>query len=161
MSTIYDFSVSDAQGNQKSLAQYQGKLMLVVNTASHCGFTPQYKELQALYEAWHEKGLEILAFPCNQFGQQEPGSDAEIQQFCQLNYGLTFPVLAKIDVNGESADPLYKYLRSQIKGALSDNIQWNFTKFLIDAHGNVIKRYEPKVTPHEIGAELETLFGHP
>ena len=115
MSTIYDFSIADAQGNPKSLTQYQGKLILVVNTASKCGFTPQYKELQALYEIWHAKGLEILAFPCNQFGQQEPGSDTEIQQFCQLNYGLTFPVMAKIDVNGENAHPLYKYLCSQIK----------------------------------------------
>ncbi len=160
MSTIYDFSVADAQGNPKSLAQYRGKLILVVNTASKCGFTPQYKELQALYETWREKGLEILAFPCNQFGQQEPGSDSEIQQFCQLNYGLTFPVLAKIDVNGENAHPLYKYLRSQKKGVLGDNIQWNFTKFLIDQNGNVIKRYEPKVTPQEIGAEIETLLVH-
>jgi len=158
MSNIYDFSVLDAQGNLKSLAQYQGKLILVVNTASKCGFTPQYKELQALYETWREKGLEILAFPCNQFGQQEPGSDAEIQQFCQRNYGLTFPVLAKIEVNGENAHPLYQYLRSQTKGTLSDNIQWNFTKFLIDQNGNVFKRYEPKVTPQEIGREIERLL---
>ena len=158
MSTVHDFSVADAQGNQKSLAQYQGKLILVVNTASKCGFTPQYTELQALYESWHEKGLEILAFPCNQFGQQEPGSDAEIQQFCQLNYGLTFPVMAKIEVNGENAHPLYQYLRSQQKGLLSDKIQWNFTKFLIDQNGTVIKRYEPKVTPQEIGREIEMLL---
>ena len=158
MSTIYDFSIADAQGNPKSLTQYQGKLILVVNTASKCGFTPQYKELQALYEIWHAKGLEILAFPCNQFGQQEPGSDTEIQQFCQLNYGLTFPVMAKIDVNGENAHPLYKYLCSQIKSVRGSDIQWNFTKFLIAQDGNVVKRYESNVNPQEIGGEIETLL---
>lgn len=158
MSKIYDFSVEDSHGRQQPLSQYQGKVMLVVNTASKCGFTPQYKELQALYEAWHEKGLEILAFPCNQFGQQEPGSNEEIQQFCQLNYGLTFPVFAKIEVNGKDAHPLYKYLCSEKKNILSANIQWNFTKFLIDQNGNVVNRYEPSVKPKEIEKEIQKLL---
>ncbi len=130
----------------------------MVNTASKCGFTPQYTELQTLYETWHAKGLEILAFPCNQFGQQEPGNDAEIQQFCQLNYGLTFPVMAKIDVNGENAHPLYRYLCSQKTSVRGSDIQWNFTKFLIDQNGNVVKRYESNVNPQEIGGEIETLL---
>jgi len=158
MANIYDFNVTDAQGASTSLAKYQGKLIMVVNTASKCGFTPQYKELQSLYETWHEKGLEILAFPCNQFGQQEPGTDAEIQQFCQLNYGLTFPVLAKIDVNGDNAHPLYKHLCSQKTGVRGNDIQWNFTKFLIDQNGNVVERYEPNVNPQEISGKLETLL---
>ena len=157
MTTIYDFSVEDSHGSQQPLSQYQGKVMLVVNTASKCGYTPQYKELQALYEAWHEKGLEILAFPCNQFGQQEPGSNAEIQQFCQLNYGLTFPVFGKIDVNGKDAHPLYKYLCSQHENIPSGDIQWNFTKFLIDQNGKVVNRYEPSFSPNEIGKDIQKL----
>jgi glutathione peroxidase len=158
MSKIYNFSVEDSHGNQQPLSQYQGKVVLVVNTASKCGFTPQYKELQALYDDWHEKGLEILAFPCNQFGQQEPGSNVEIQQFCQLNYGLTFPVFAKIDVNGKDAHPLYKYLRSQKRNILSDDIPWNFTKFLIDQNGEVLNRYEPSFNLNEIGKEIQKLL---
>ena len=158
MPKIYDFSVEESDGSQRPLAQYQGKVMLVVNTASKCGFTPQYKELQALYDAWHEKGLEILAFPCNQFGQQEPGSNKEIQQFCQLNYGVTFPVFAKIEVNGKDAHPLYKYLCSQKKNILSADIQWNFTKFLIDQNGEVVNRYEPSVKPKEIEKEIQKLL---
>ena len=155
MSKIYDFSVEDSHGSQQPLAQYQGKVMLVVNTASKCGFTPQYKELQALYEAWHEKGLEILAFPCNQFGQQEPGSNAEIQQFCQLNYGVTFPVFGKIDVNGQDAHPLYKYLCSQHENIPGGDIRWNFAKFLIDQNGKIVHRYEPSFSPKEIGEEIQ------
>jgi glutathione peroxidase len=158
MSKIYDFSVEDSHGSQQPLAQYQGKMMLVVNTASKCGFTPQYKELQALYDAWHEKGLEILAFPCNQFGQQEPGSNAEIQQFCQLNYGLTFPVFAKIDVNGKDSHPLYQFLRLQQSGDLKGDIQWNFTKFLVDQTGEIVRRYEPSFNPKEIGREIQELL---
>ena len=158
MTTIYDFNVEDAQGNQVPLSKYQGKLILVVNTASKCGFTPQYKDLQELYSTWHAKGLEILAFPCNQFGQQEPGSNAEIQEFCQINYGLTFPVFAKIDVNGEDAHPLYKYLRTQNTSGLNMDIRWNFTKFLFNQDGNLVKRYESKVVPQEIGMEIESLL---
>jgi glutathione peroxidase len=158
MSPIYEFSVEDSNGSQQPFAQYQGKVMLVVNTASKCGYTSQYKELQALYEAWHEKGLEILAFPCNQFGQQEPGSNAEIQQFCQLNYGLTFPVFGKIDVNGQDAHPLYKYLCSQHDNIPGGDIQWNFTKFLIDQNGEVVRRYEPSVNPKQIEKEIQKLL---
>jgi glutathione peroxidase len=158
MSKIYDFTFEDARGEAQSLSQYQGKVILVVNTASKCGFTPQYKELQELYNTWHEKGLEILAFPCNQFGKQEQGSNAEIQQFCQINYGLTFPVFAKIDVNGKDAHPLYEFLRSQKKTLLGDKIQWNFTKFLIDQDGNVITRYEPVFAPKEIGQAIQKLL---
>jgi len=158
MSKVYDFSVEDAHGKQQSLSQYQGKVMLVVNTASKCGYTPQYKDLQELYNSWHEKGLEILAFPCNQFGQQEPGENAEIQQFCQINYGVTFPVMGKIDVNGDEAHPLYQYLRSQKKAPSGENIRWNFTKFLIDKNGNVVDRYEPAVKPGELGPEIQKLL---
>ena len=158
MSKIYDFSVEDSHGSQHSLSQYQGRVMLVVNTASKCGFTPQYKELQALYEAWHEKGLEILAFPCNQFGHQEPGSNEEIQQFCQLNYGLTFPVFGKIDVNGKDAHPLYKYLCSQHENIPGGDIQWNFAKFLIDQNGEAVHRYASSVNPMEIGNEIQKLL---
>jgi glutathione peroxidase len=158
MSTIHDFSVEDSHGQQQPLSQYRGKVMLVVNTASKCGFTPQYKELQALYETWHEKGLEILAFPCNQFGRQEPGTNSEIQRFCQINYGLTFPVFAKIDVNGQDAHPLYTYLRSQNGRGVNEDIRWNFTKFLIDQHGEVARRYESSFSPKEIATEIRKLL---
>jgi glutathione peroxidase len=158
MSKIYEFNVEDAKGNTKPLSNYAGKVMLVVNTASHCGFTPQYKELQELHNDFHEKGLEVLAFPCNQFGHQEAGSNDEIQEFCQVNFGLTFPVFAKVDVNGRDAHPLFKYLRSQQKSLLSDAIKWNFTKFLVDQNGNVIKRYESNFAPKEIGKDIEELL---
>lgn len=158
MSKIFEFSVDDAKGNSQSLSRYQGKVMLVVNTASQCVFTPQYKELQELHDAWHEKGLEILAFPCNQFGNQETGSNEDIQEFCQINYGLTFPVFAKIEVNGENAHPLYQYLRSQKKSLLGDAIKWNFTKFLVDQNGNVLRRYESNVNPKDIGQEIQKLI---
>jgi glutathione peroxidase len=156
--SIYTFTVKDAQGNDLSLSKYKGKLVLIVNTASKCGFTPQYKELQELYQAWHEKGFEILAFPCNQFGQQEPGTDQEIQQFCSLNYGVTFPVLAKIEVNGANAHPLYKYLCSPQGNILGGAILWNFTKFLVDQNGNVIERFEPKVKPASLSTVIEKLL---
>jgi glutathione peroxidase len=158
MSKIYEFNIEDAKGNTKPLSNYAGKVMLVVNTASHCGFTPQYKELQELHNDFHEKGLEVLAFPCNQFGHQEAGSNDEIQEFCQVNFGLTFPVFAKVDVNGKDAHPLFKYLRSQQKGLLSDAIKWNFTKFLVDQNGNVLKRYESNFAPKEIGKDIEELL---
>lgn len=158
MSTIYEFNVEDAKGNTKPLSNYAGKVMLVVNTASHCGFTPQYKELQELHNDYHEKGLEVLAFPCNQFGHQESGSNDEIQEFCQVNFGLTFPVFAKVDVNGKDAHPLFKYLRSQQKGHLTDAIKWNFTKFLVDQNGTVLKRYESNFAPKEIAKDIEALL---
>ena len=155
---VYSFKVKDARGNEKPLSDYQGKVLLIVNTASKCGHTPQYAGLQQVYAAWQEKGLEILAFPCDQFGHQEPGSDAEIQEFCQLNYGVTFPVFSKIEVNGEQADPLYQYLTAQKAGPKGSAVQWNFTKFLIDANGNVVERFEPAVKPDMLVTEIEKLL---
>jgi glutathione peroxidase len=156
--TVYDFNVKTASGIEKSLSEYRGKVLLIVNTASKCGFTPQYTELQQLHERYHEKGLEILAFPCDQFAHQEPGTDAEIQTFCQVNYGVTFPVFAKIKVNGRSAHPLFSYLRAQKKGFLGNSIKWNFTKFLIDRNGNFIDRFESAITPSEISPQIERLL---
>ncbi len=138
--------------------QYQGKVLLIVNTASKCGFTPQYTELQALHEQFHDQGLEILAFPCDQFAHQEPGSDSEIQQFCQLNYGVTFPVFSKVEVNGKTAHPLFQYLRSQKKSLLGDSIKWNFTKFLVSRNGESIERFEPTVKPLELEPKIVTLL---
>ena len=158
MSKIYDFNVEDSKGKSQPLSLYKGKVMLVVNTASKCGYTPQYKDLQKLYDTWHEKGLEILAFPCNQFGDQETGTNEEIQEFCQINYGLSFPVFAKIDVNGKHAHPFYQYLRSQKRNLLSNAIKWNFTKFLIDQNGNVINRYDPSLNPKEISRKIQKLL---
>jgi len=158
--SIYDFSVKTAQGTDKSLADYKGKVLLIVNTASKCGFTPQYTELQALYEKLHEKGFEILAFPCDQFAHQEPGSDAEIQSFCQMNFGVTFPVFAKIEVNGKTAAPLFQYLRKQKKGLLGDTIKWNFTKFLVDQNGNVLERFAPADKPTGFSSRIEQLLNH-
>jgi len=156
MASIYDFSVKDIAGKAVKLDRYRGKVLLIVNTASECGFTPQYKGLEALYEKLHGKGLEILGFPCNQFGGQEPGSEKEIAQFCELNYGVTFPMFAKVDVNGAKAAPLYKYLKSEKPGLLgSEAIKWNFTKFLVDREGNVVKRYAPNDTPESLAGDVE------
>jgi len=152
---VYDFTVTTMMGLPKSLRDYEGKVLLIVNTASRCGFTPQFAGLQALYEQYRDQGLEILGFPCNQFMNQDPGSNEEIQNFCRLNYGVTFPMFAKIDVNGSHADPLYKYLTQQTKGFLGGAIKWNFTKFLVDRHGRVLKRYAPTVEPAELAADLE------
>jgi glutathione peroxidase len=159
MASIYDFSVQDIHGKAVKLDRYRDKVMLVVNTASKCGFTPQYKGLEALYEKYHGKGLEVLGFPCNQFGAQEPGSEEEIAQFCELNYGVTFPLFAKVDVNGDAAAPVFKYLKAEKPGLLgSEAIKWNFTKFLVDRKGNVIKRYAPNDTPESIAADVEKLL---
>ena len=156
MASIYDFTVNDIHGKPVKLDRYRGKVMLVVNTASECGFTPQYKGLEAMYEKLHDKGLEVLGFPCNQFGGQEPGSEKEIAQFCELNYGVTFPMFAKVDVNGDDTAPLYKYLKAEKPGLLgSEAIKWNFTKFLVDREGNVVKRYAPNDTPESIAKDLE------
>ena len=156
MPSIYDFTVNDIHGKPVKLDRYRDRVMLVVNTASNCGFTPQYKGLEALYEKFHGKGLEILGFPCNQFGGQEPGSEQEIAQFCELNYGVTFPLFAKVDVNGEHAAPVYKYLKSEKPGLLgSEAIKWNFTKFLVDRNGNVVKRYAPNEEPAAIAGDIE------
>ena len=158
MTTIYDFSLPSASGDEVPLSDYRGKVLLIVNTASKCGFTPQYEGLQALYDEYHERGLEILALPCNQFGRQEPGTNEEIQEFCQLNYGLTFPVMGKIDVNGRNAHPLYAYLKSEAGGLLTDAIKWNFTKFLVDREGNVVKRFAPDYKPSSMAENIEQLL---
>ncbi|MCH8536831.1 MAG: glutathione peroxidase [Alkalimonas sp.] len=159
MNSIHQFSVKDAQGNSVDLSQYKGKTVLVVNTASQCGFTPQYQELEKLYQQFQANGFEILAFPCNQFGGQEPGSNAEIQQFCQLNYGVSFPVFAKIQVNGPEAEPLFEFLKDQARGLLKTRaIKWNFTKFLINDKGQVVKRYAPRTKPLAISQSVEELL---
>lgn len=156
--SLYSFKVKDARGGEKSVADYQGKVLLIVNTASQCGFTPQYAGLQQLYNDWHAKGLEILAFPCDQFGHQEPGTDAEIQQFCQLNYGVSFPVFSKIEVNGPGAHPLFQYLKEQKPTEQGCDIQWNFTKFLVDRSGSLVARCEPSVDPQSLAAQIEELL---
>jgi glutathione peroxidase len=141
-------------GSDVPLSQYKGKVLLIVNTATGCGFTPQYEGLQKLYDAYKEKGLEILDFPCNQFANQAPGTIDEINSFCTLNYGTTFPRFAKIDVNGANESPLYTYLKQRKKGALGARIKWNFTKFLIDREGNVVQRYAPADTPESIEKDI-------
>ena len=147
---IYDFQVKDAKGNLVNLSEYKGKTLLIVNTATGCGFTPQYKGLQALYDKYQAKGFEILDFPCNQFGHQAPGSEDEIHQFCEINYKTTFRLFAKIDVNGKNESPLYTYLKGQKGGFLSKRIKWNFTKFLVDKTGKVVERFAPTATPESI-----------
>lgn len=151
---IYDFTVQDAKKNDVSLASYKDKVLLVVNTATGCGFTPQYEGLQDLYEKYHDAGFEVLDFPCNQFAFQAPGSEEKIVDFCQSRYGVTFDQFAKIRVNGSKQAPLYKYLKTQKEGS----IKWNFTKFLIDRNGNVIERYSPKTKPEEIESKIKELL---
>jgi len=153
--TVYDFSATLNNGTQKSLADYQGKVLLIVNTASQCGFTPQYKGLQELYAKYHDRGLEILGFPCDQFGHQEPGNDDEIKSFCEVNYGVNFPLFSKIEVNGDGAHPLYKFLKGEKGGLLSDAIKWNFTKFLVDKQGTVVERFAPTTTPEKTASDVE------
>jgi glutathione peroxidase len=156
MKTIADFNAEQANGTSVSLADRLGKVVLVVNTASKCGFTPQYAGLEALWQEFGDRGFEILAFPCNQFGGQEPGTDAEIASFCQLNYGLSFPVMAKIEVNGTCAPPLWQWLKSQAPGIFgTQKIKWNFTKFLIGRNGKVVRRYAPRISPASIRAAIE------
>ena len=159
MKTVYDFNVKDADLNEVSLGEYHDKVLLVVNVASQCGLTPQYKGLQELYEKYNSNGLEILGFPCNQFGNQEPGSNDEIQEFCSINFQTSFPVMGKIDVNGKNADPMYDFLKSEKKGLLgSKAIKWNFTKFLVNKDGEVIKRYSPNTEPKDIAQDIEDLL---
>jgi len=155
---IYNFKVNNSKGEEVELSTNKGKVMLIVNTASKCGFTYQYEGLQDLHDLYNKEGLEILAFPCNQFKNQESGTDKEIQSFCQLNYGLKFPVYSKIDVNGDDAHPLYKYLKKQKKGLLGSNIKWNFTKFLIDKEGNVVKRFGPTIKPESMKEDIKKLL---
>ena len=158
-SPIYDIPVDDIHGKKRKLDEYKGKVMLIVNVASKCGYTPQYKGLEALYEKMHSRGLEVLGFPCNQFGAQEPGTAEEIESFCELNYGVTFPLFAKIDVNGNGAAPLYKYLKKEKPGLLgSEAIKWNFTKFLVDRDGKVVERYGSNVEPDAIAPDVEKLL---
>ncbi len=180
---IYDFEVKTSKGEPKSLADYKGKVMLIVNTASKCGFTPQFKELQDLYMKYKDQGLEILGFPCNQFAEQDPGTNSEVQEFCRLNYGVTFQIFEKGDVRGDTAQPLFKYLVEQqgfkgfdenhpiaakLIGALKENfpeilegdgIKWNFTKFLVDREGKVVARFEPTASPANMAADIERLLG--
>ncbi|MEZ5569546.1 MAG: glutathione peroxidase [Halioglobus sp.] len=157
--SVYDFTCQTPSGTEKPLSDFKGKVLLVVNTASKCGFTPQFKGLEELYEKYKDKGLEILGFPCNQFGKQDPGSNDEIMEFCQLNYGVSFPMFGKIDVNGDAADPLFQHLKAAAPGALgTQSIKWNFTKFLVDAQGNVIRRYAPKDKPSAIEKDIRELL---
>lgn len=155
---FYDFSAREIDGQEISMDNYKEKVILIVNTASKCGLTPQFKDLEALYQEYKDKGFEILGFPCNQFAKQDSGSNEEIQQFCQLNYGVTFTMFEKINVNGQNAHPLYKYLKSQTKAIFSKEIKWNFTKFLVDNKGNVLKRYAPTVSPLKIKKDIEKLL---
>ncbi len=156
MSTVYDFSANSIQGKSVKLNQYQGKAMLIVNTASACGFTPQFGGLEELHKTYGSKGLVVLGFPCNQFGAQDSGSNGEIAEFCQLNYGVSFPMMEKIDVNGSGAHPLYQWLSAEAPGLLgSKAIKWNFTKFLVGKDGAVIKRYAPTDTPAGMAKDIE------
>lgn len=157
--SIYDIEVETLSGERKRLREHEGKVMLVVNTASQCGFTPQYAGLEALHRKYAERGLVVLGFPCNQFGQQEPGDASQIGAFCEKNYGVSFPMHAKIDVNGPDAHPLYKKLRKEKKGVLgSSRIKWNFTKFLLDRQGHVVARFAPTTTPDKLEKQIEALL---
>jgi glutathione peroxidase len=156
MTTVYDFEAQQIDGKTVSLAKFKGKVMLIVNTASACGFTPQFGGLEKLHEQYGKKGLVVLGFPCNQFGEQDPGSNEEIASFCQVNYGVTFPMMAKIDVNGPAAHPLFQWLTSEKKGFLgSSAIKWNFTKFLVGKDGEVVKRYGPQDPPQALAKDIE------
>jgi glutathione peroxidase len=155
---VYEFSARTGNGEERSLNAYRGKVLLVVNVASKCGFTPQYKGLQALYERLQPRGFEILAFPCDQFGHQEPGTDAEIAAFCDTSYHVTFPIFSKIEVNGANAHPLYVWLKSQKGGLLGSAIKWNFSKFLIDRNGEVQGRFAPTATPESLAKDIEALL---
>ena len=157
--SVYDYSAKTLDGQDRSLADYRGQVLLIVNTASKCGFTPQYEGLEALYRDYKDKGFTVLAFPCNQFGSQEPGNAEEIASFCSLTYDVTFPVLAKIDVNGPSAHPLYAYLKHEQKGVLgTEGIKWNFTKFLIGRDGEVVERFAPTTKPEDLKLAVEALL---
>lgn len=154
--SLHEFSVQDSQNKNIELSQYRGHVVLVVNVASRCGFTPQYEGLESLYKKFKEQKFVILGFPCNQFGAQEPGTNDQIQEFCQLNYGVSFPVLAKVDVNGSNASPVFDFLKSAAPGILgTEMIKWNFTKFLVGKEGQVLERYSPQTKPEDIAADIE------
>lgn len=156
--SIYDYKVKDAKGDMVDMADYKGKVLLIVNTATGCGFTPQYDGLEKLYADYRDKGFEVLDFPCNQFGHQAPGSNEEIVSFCQIKFGTTFKQFSKIDVNGENAEPLFTYLKAQKKGIGGSNIKWNFTKFLVDREGNVIERFGSATTPEKIEKKIKAII---
>ncbi len=155
---LYDITVMDASDQPTTLDEYKGKVLLIINTAIKCGFTPQYEGLQTLYEKYHDQGFEILDFPCNQFALQAPGTIAQIHDFCTLNYGIKFPQFAKVKVNGKDAAPLYKFLKEQQPGEGSGRIKWNFTKFLVDRDGNVVKRFEPSAKPESLEDDIKALL---
>lgn len=155
---IYDFTVKDATGQDVSMKEYQGKVLLIVNTATGCGLTPQYAGLQELYDTYRDQGFEILDFPCNQFANQAPGSDDEIKSFCETRFGVTFKIFHKIDVNGDNADPLFNFLKNEQGGMLGSNIKWNFTKFLVNKHGQVVKRFAPTDVPEKIENDIKKLL---
>ena len=160
MASIYDFSASDIDGRERSLGEFQGKALLVVNVASKCGFTPQYKGLEQLQRDFAGQGFDVLGFPCDQFGHQEPGDEAQIREFCSLTYEVSFPMFAKVEVNGDRAHPLYRWLKHEGKGILgSEAIKWNFTKFLVDRQGQVVRRYAPTDTPEKIARDLPGVLG--
>ena len=156
--SFYEYSAKNIDGKEINMSDYKWNVILVVNTASKCGFTPQLKDLEELYKEYKDSGVEILGFPCNQFLNQEPGENKEVKNFCQINYGVTFNMFEKIDVNGSNTHPIYKYLKEQEKGLLTKDIKWNFTKFLIDKEGNVIKRYSPTTSPLKIKTDIEKLL---
>jgi glutathione peroxidase len=160
MTTAHDFSARDIDGNEQPLSKFKGEALLIVNVASKCGFTPQYAGLEELQKTYHDKGFEVLGFPCDQFGHQEPGDEAEIKNFCSLTYDVSFPMFAKVDVNGSNTHPLYEWLKKEKSGLLGIGaIKWNFTKFLVDREGNVIKRYAPTDKPEAIGKDVAKLLG--
>ena len=156
--SIYDYQVKNIKGEMVSMDQFRDKVLLIVNTATGCGFTPQYDGLEALYKKYRDQGFEILDFPCNQFGNQAPGTEAEISTFCSVRFGTTFPQFSKIEVNGANAEPLFTFLKSQKKGLLNSDIKWNFTKFLVDRKGNVVERFAPTVTPEKIDGAVAALL---
>ena len=158
MSKFFDFTAKDIQGREVDLNNYKGKVTLIVNTASECGFTPQLEGLQKLYEQYSDSGLEILGFPCNQFGSQEPGDEASIADGCMVNYGVTFPMFSKVDVNGKAAHPLFQYLKKEKGGLLGSKIKWNFTKFLVDRDGNPVKRFAPITKPESLEKDIKRLL---
>ena len=158
MARIYDFKAVSNKGEEVDFARFEGKVLMIVNTASKCGFTPQYDGLEALYEKYRDRGLVIIGFPCDQFAHQEPGSDEEIAEFCRINHGVTFPLMSKVEVNGEHAHPVYKYLKSAARGTFGDAVKWNFTKFLIDRTGTAVKRFGPAVKPEKIEKDILALL---
>lgn len=155
MATIYDFKALTSKGKELDFSQFEGKVLLIVNTASKCGFTPQFEGLEELNRKYKEQGLVIIGFPCNQFGYQDPGSDEEISGFCQLNYGVSFQIMKKVDVNGKNADPIFKYLKKEAGGFMTDAIKWNFTKFLVSRDGKTIKRYAPITAPKKLMNDID------